>query len=28
LTAGAGTEMLEDSLTRFAYPDGSAWRDA
>ena len=27
LAAGAGTEMLEDSLTRFAYPDGAAWCD-
>jgi L-fuconate dehydratase len=27
LTAGAGTEILEDSLTRFAYPDGAAWCD-
>ena len=27
LAAGAGTEMLEDSLTRFAYPDGAAWSD-
>jgi L-fuconate dehydratase len=24
LAAGAGTEILEDSLTRFAYPDGPA----
>jgi L-fuconate dehydratase len=27
LTPGAGTEILEDSLTRFAYPNGAAWRD-
>jgi L-fuconate dehydratase len=27
LAAGAGTEMLQDSLTRFAYPDGAAWAD-
>ena len=27
LAAGAGMEMLEDSLTRFAYPDGAAWCD-
>ena len=27
LAAGAGTEILEDSLTRFAYPDGAAWCD-
>jgi L-fuconate dehydratase len=27
LAAGAGTEILQDSLTRFAYPDGAAWRD-
>jgi L-fuconate dehydratase len=27
VAAGAGTEMLEDSLTRFAYPDGVAWCD-
>ena len=25
LAAGAGTEIIEDSLTRFAYPDGAAW---
>jgi L-fuconate dehydratase len=28
LAAGAGIEILEDSLTRFAYPDGAAWCDS
>ena len=27
LAAGAGTETLEGSLIRFAYPDGAEWRD-
>jgi L-fuconate dehydratase len=25
LAVGAGTEILEDAVTRFAYPDGAAW---
>jgi L-fuconate dehydratase len=28
LVAGAGTEMFEESLSRFSYPDGAAWRGA
>jgi L-fuconate dehydratase len=28
LAAGAATEMLQDSLTRFSYPNGAAWSAA